>query len=56
MSADYVSGKQDGYLSNRNEVNRDREMKLQVREVEAQNACRNLPAMSKENYGRKLNK
>jgi hypothetical protein len=53
MGAKYVSDKPDGYLSTRNNVYLDREQKQQVRTFEEQGALRNLPAQSKENYGKK---
>lgn len=53
MGAVYESDKQDGYLSTRNEVYRDRERKLQERTMKEQSALRNLPSQSKENYGNK---
>lgn len=56
MGAEYVSPKPDGYLSTRNEVYRDREKKQQVRAVAEQDALRNLPPQSKENYGKKVDK
>ncbi len=56
MGAEYVSSKPDGYLKTRNEVYRDREKKLEVRTMEEQAALRNLPPMSKENYGKKVDK
>ena len=56
MGAKYVSDKKDGYLSTRNEVYRDREKKLEVRATERQDALRNLPTQTKENYGKKQDK
>lgn len=53
MGAKYESSKPDGYLSTRNNVYLDREMKQQVRTYEEAGACRNLPAQSNENYGKK---
>lgn len=53
MSAEYTSPKPDGYLNTRNEVYRDREKKMQVQTMKEQDALRNLPAQSKENYGKK---
>jgi len=53
MGAKYVSDKPDGYLSTRNNVYLDREVKQEVRTMKEQGACRNLPAQSKENYGKK---
>ena len=54
MPANYVSPKADGYLSTRNEVYRDREVKQVVRTFAEQSALRNLPAQSKANYGKKV--
>lgn len=51
MGAKYESDKPDGYLKIRNEIYRDRVKKLQVRDMQAQAALRNLPEQSKENYG-----
>ncbi|HHF7341066.1 TPA: hypothetical protein ACPSKZ_000667 [Legionella anisa] len=53
MSAKYESEKPDGYLKTRNAVFRDREAKQQDRTFAEQSALRNLPAQSKENYGKK---
>lgn len=53
MSATYQSPKPDGYLSTRNNINLDREMKQQERTFKEQGASRNLPPQSKENYGKK---
>ena len=53
MSAKYESSKPDGYLKTRNAVFRDREEKQEVRTFAEQGACRNLPAQSKANYGKK---
>lgn len=53
MSAKYESSKPDGYLKTRNAVFRDREVKQEVRTYAEAGACRNLPAQSKENYGKK---
>jgi len=53
MGAKYVSDKPDGYLSTRNNVYLDREQKQQVRTFKEQGACRDLPAQSKANYGKK---
>jgi threonine dehydratase len=53
MTANYVSDKQDGHLSTRNNVFLDREQKQQVRTFKEAGACRNLPAQSKANYGKK---
>lgn len=51
MSAEYNSQKPDGYMKIRNEIYRDRVKKLQVRDVQAQAALRNLPEQTKANYG-----
>jgi threonine dehydratase len=53
MGAKYTSNKPDGYLSTRNNVYLDREQKQEVRTYKEAGACRNLPAQSKENYGKK---
>ena len=53
MSAKYTSQKPDGYLSTRNNVYLDREVKQEVRTMKEQGACRNLPEQSKANYGKK---
>lgn len=53
MGAKYVSNKQDGYLSTRNNVFLDREKKQQVRTYQEAGASRNLPAQSQDNYGKK---
>ena len=53
MGAKYVSDKPDGYLKTRNNVYLDREIKQEVRTMDEQGACRNLPEQSKENYGKK---
>lgn len=51
MSAEYVSPKKDGYLSVRNEVYRDREVKAQEA-LRAQMEKDKVPApMNKDNYG-----
>jgi hypothetical protein len=53
MGAQYTSDKPDGYLSTRNNVYLDREVKQEVRTMKEQGASRNLPDQSKENYGKK---
>lgn len=53
MSAKYTSNKPDDYLSTRNNVYLDREHKQQVRTFKEAGACRNLPAQSKANFGKK---
>lgn len=53
MSANYVSPKEDGHLMVRNEVYRERTVKLEERDVAMQAALRDLPAQNKENYGYK---
>ncbi len=53
MSAEYVSPKPDGYLVTRNNIYLAREQKQEVRTYSEQGAGRNLPAQSKENYGKK---
>ena len=53
MSANYTSPKPDGYLATRNNVYLDRGMKQEIRTYQEAGACRNLPAQSKENYGKK---
>ena len=53
MGAKYVSDKPDGYLSTRNNVYLDREQKQQVRTFREAGACRDLPAQSMANYGKK---
>lgn len=53
MGAKYTSNKPDGYLSTRNNVYLDREQKQEIRTYKEASACRNLPAQSKENYGKK---
>ena len=53
MSAKYGSPKSDGYLNTRNNVFLDREQKQQARACAEQGACRNLPAQTKANYGKK---
>jgi hypothetical protein len=53
MGAKYVSDKPDGYLSTRNNVYLDREKKQEVRTFKEAGACRDLPAQSKANYGKK---
>jgi len=53
MSANYTSPKPDGHLSTRNNVYLDRGHKQQVRTFQEASACRNLPAQSKANYGKK---
>jgi len=50
MTATYQSPKPDGYLSTRNNVFRDRQVKQVVRTFDEQGACRNLPEQSKANY------
>jgi glutamate mutase epsilon subunit len=56
MSAKYESSKPDGYLSTRNNVYREREIKLQKSTYAEQSALRNLPEQSKANYGKKDSK
>jgi len=53
MGAKYQSPKPDGYQSTRNNIYLEREQKQQVRTYKEAGACRNLPAQSKENYGKK---
>ena len=53
MSAEYTSPKPDGYLNTRNEVYRDREKKMQVQTKKELDVLSNMPAQSKENYGKK---
>ncbi len=53
MGAKYESQKPDGYLSTRNEVYLDRGKKLIARTMKEQDALRNLPPQTKENYGNK---
>lgn len=53
MGAKYNSQKPDGYMHVRNEINRDRCQKDEMRAYEAASACRNLPPQTKENYGKK---
>lgn len=53
MGAKYNSQKQDGYLSTRNNVYLEREMKQEVECYRHAGASRNLPEQSKENYGKK---
>jgi hypothetical protein len=53
MSANYTSPKPDGYLNTRNNVYLERGMKQEVATYKAAGACRNLPAQSKANYGKK---
>jgi hypothetical protein len=53
MGAKYTSDKPDGYLSTRNNVYLDREKKQEVAAYKHANASRDLPAQSKENYGKK---
>ncbi len=52
MSAKYTSSKPDGYMSTRNNIYLEREQTQQVRTFKEAGACRNLPAQSKDNYGR----
>lgn len=53
MSAKYESPKPDGYQSTRNNIYLERGQKQEVRTYKEAGACRNLPAQSKENYGKK---
>lgn len=53
MGAKYESTKPDGYLATRNNVYLDREKLQEARAYAEQGASRNLPAQSKENYGKK---
>lgn len=53
MGAKYNSQKPDGYRSTRNNIYLEREAKQQERTYKEASACRNLPAQSKENYGKK---
>lgn len=53
MGAKYTSPKPDGFLATRNNVYLERERKQEVRTYAESGACRNLPAQSKENYGKK---
>lgn len=54
MGAKYVSQKQDGYQATRNNIYLEREEKQEVRTYKEAGACRNLPAQSKANYGKKV--
>lgn len=56
MGAKYESEKPDGYMSTRNSIYRNREERQQERTFAEQSALRNLPAQSKENYGKKTYK
>ena len=53
MGAKYNSQKPDGYMSVRNAVYKYRDAIQQTREAMHQDALRNLPEQSKENYGKK---
>ena len=53
MGAKYESPKPDGYLNIRNEVYRERCKKLEERAYKEQDALRNLPPQTKDNYGKK---
>jgi threonine dehydratase len=53
MGAKYESPKPDGYESTRNNIYLEREQKQQVRTYKEAGASRNLPAQSKQNYGKK---
>jgi hypothetical protein len=53
MAAKYESTKPDGYMSTRNSIYLEREQKQQMRVYQDASALRNLPAQSKENYGKK---
>lgn len=56
MGAKYQSTKPDGYLSERNSVNLEREAKQEVATYKHAGASRNLPPQTKENYGKKTYK
>ena len=53
MGAKYTSPKPDGYQATRNIIFLEREMKQEIRTYAEAGASRNLPAQSKENYGKK---
>ena len=53
MSGKYESPKPDGYLETRNNVYLQRMQSQQRREIAQQDAGRDLPPQSKENYGKK---
>jgi len=53
MGAKYNSQKPDGYESTRNNIYLERERLQQIRTYKEAGASRNLPAQSKENYGKK---
>jgi hypothetical protein len=53
MSSKYTSPKQDGYQAIRNNIYLEREQVQQVRTYKDAGACRNLPAQSMANYGKK---
>lgn len=56
MSANYTSPKPDGTLATRNEVYQDRRKKLQARDMEQTTKMGQLPAQTRENYGKKTYK
>jgi hypothetical protein len=53
MSAKYTSTKPDGYQAIRNNIYLERGAKQEQATYKAAGACRNLPAQSKANYGKK---
>jgi hypothetical protein len=53
MGAKYTSDKPDGYQSTRNNIYLEREQKQEVRTYKESGSSRDLPAQSKENYGKK---
>ncbi len=53
MGAKYVSPKPDGYQATRNNIYLERGAKQEVRTYVEAGASRNLPAQSKQNYGKK---
>jgi len=52
MGAKYTSNKPDGYMRTRNNIYLERESLQQTRTFAEAGASRNLPAQSKENYGK----